>query len=467
MEDSYASLETLVRSGDDTFTGGVLADYYNGYGANDSLLGGGGNDTLLGESGNDILFGEAGNDSLLGGKGSDYIDGGVGDDQMIGGTGDDTYIVDSLTDAITESDASTITGGVDWVGASVSGYSLTSNVENLTLLSTATSGTGNGLANRLTGNGSNNILTGLAGNDTLIGQGGVDVLDGGDDNDYYIVGTATDTIQDSGGADTVQSSVAFDLSNALVAGGTAIEHLVYTGSGNVSLTGNAAQNSMTGAAGSDTLDGQAGIDTLIGGAGDDYYVLTTINTDVIVENEGSGTDTVLIDGTFSLSSWPDIENIELTAAVASVLTGNSQDNLIVGNILNDNIRGEGGDDTLTGTSAAGSGEIDTLTGGTGADLFVLGNSANVFYNNLPGTGDYASIRDFSVEQGDQLQLSGGATYFFDAGLGGMQSLLYRDADGNQILSAGDNLIADIIATGGGGENKNLVSSDLAKIAVYA
>jgi hypothetical protein len=32
---------------------------------------------------------------------------------------------------------------------------------------------------------------------------------------------------------------------------------------------------------------------------------------------------------------------------------------------------------------------------------------------------------------------------------------------------GDNLIADIIATGGGGENKNLVSSDLAKIAIYA
>jgi Ca2+-binding RTX toxin-like protein len=152
--------------------------------------------------------------------------------------------------------------------------------------------------------------------------------------------------------------------------------------------------------------------------------------------------------------------------VASVLTGNYQDNLIVGNILNDNIRGDVGDDTLTGTSAAGSGEIDTLTGGTGADLFVLGNSANVFYNNLPGTGDYSYIRDFSVEQGDQLQLSGGATYFFDAGTG-YQSLLYRDADGNQALTAGDNLIADIIATGGGGENKNLVSSDLAKIAIYA
>ena len=473
-EDSFASLETLVRSGDDTFTGGPLADFYNGYGGNDSLLGGGGDDTLLGESGNDRLFGEAGDDSLLGGKDADFIDGGLGADVMVGSLGDDTYIVDSLADVVTETDADTLTGGVDWVSASVDGYSLTANVENLTLLSPATSGTGNALGNRLTGNSSNNILTGLDGNDTLIGLGGVNVLDGGADDDYYIVDANTDTILDSGGfADTLQSSVEFDLSNPLVAGGTEIENLIYTGSSGVSLTGNELDNSITGSAGSDTLDGQDGTDTLIGGAGDDYYVLTTSDADLIVEEAGSGTDTVLIDGSFSISPWEYLENIELTAAVASILTGNSQDNMITGNVLNDNISGGGGNDTLSGTSAAGNGEIDTLTGGAGADLFVLGDSLAVFYNDLPGVGDYAFIRDFDVEQSDRLQLKNGATYLFAEGnifgdgIGGANSYLYNDTNLNSEIDGADRLIAAIIATGGAGENKNLLVSDLAKIAIYA
>ena len=468
MEDSYASLETLVRSGDDTFTGGVLADYYNGYGANDSLLGGGGNDTLLGESGNDILFGESGNDSLLGGKGSDYIDGGAGTDKMIGSTGDDTYIVDSLADVVTESDASTITGGVDWVGSSVSGYALTSNVENLTLLSPATSGTGNNLANRLTGNSSNNILTGLAGNDTLIGQGGVDVLDGGADNDYYIVDTATDTIQDSGGvADTVQSSVAFDLSNALAAGGTAIEHLVYTGSGNVSLTGNASQNSMTGAAGSDTLDGQAGIDTLIGGAGDDYYVLAVNDDDKIIDT--SGTDTALAIGTLSLatlSGGSSIENIQLTAG-SGTLTGNSLANTItgftgadylVGGTANDSLSGGGGNDTLVGSSssARGAREVDTLTGNAGIDIFVLGDSSSVYYD-ADGKTDYAIITDF-VKGTDLLQLNGVAgDYAFGPLTGGYYDLTYtvRISD----LTYTEELIAKV-------KGSVLVTGDIASISNF-
>jgi Ca2+-binding RTX toxin-like protein len=99
---SFASLTTLVRSGDDTFLGGALADFYNGYAANDSLLGGGNNDTLLGDFGNDSLFGQSGNDSLLGGTGSDYLDGGTGADTMLGGTGDDVYVVDALSDRVQE-----------------------------------------------------------------------------------------------------------------------------------------------------------------------------------------------------------------------------------------------------------------------------------------------------------------------------------------------------------------------------
>jgi Ca2+-binding RTX toxin-like protein len=433
MEDSYASLETLVRSGDDTFTGGLLADYYNGYGANDSLLGGGGNDTLLGDSGNDSLFGEAGNDSLLGGKGSDYIDGGVGDDQMIGGTGDDTFVVDALTDAVTEQ----ANEGTDLVIASVSGYALTANanLENLTLTGPAINGSGNALDNRLTGNAENNTLAGLAGDDTLDGGVGTDTLQGGANDDTYIVDNTNDTIEDSSGTDTVRTSASFDLSDTKVAGGTGIEHLLYTGTTTgVSLTGNINANSITGAAGSDTLDGKDGLNTLIGGAGNDFYVLAVNDDDKIVDT--SGTDTALAIGTLSLatlSGGSSIENIQLTAG-SGTLTGNSLANTItgftgadylVGGTANDSLSGGGGNDTLVGSSssARGAREVDTLTGNAGIDIFVLGDSSSVYYD-ADGESDYAIITDF-VKGTDLLQLNGVAgDYAFGSLTGGYYDLTY-------------------------------------------
>jgi Ca2+-binding RTX toxin-like protein len=433
MEDSYASLETLVRSGDDTFTGGVLADNYNGYGANDSLLGGGGNDTLLGESGNDSLFGEAGNDSLLGGKGSDYIDGGFGDDQMIGGTGDDIFVVDALTDAVTEQ----ANEGTDLVIASVSGYALTANanLENLTLAGTAINGSGNALDNRLTGNAENNTLTGLAGNDTLDGGVGTDTLDGGADDDTYIVDTKNDTIEDASGTDTVRASGDFDLSDAKVAGGTGIENLLYTGTTTgVSLVGNINANSITGAAGSDTLDGKDGLNTLVGGSGDDFYVLAVNDDDRIVDT--AGTDTALAIGTLSLatlSGGSSIENIQLTAG-SGTLTGNALSNTIggftgadylVGGTANDSLSGGGGNDTLVGSSssARGAREVDTLTGNAGIDIFVLGDSSGVYYD-ADGNNDYAIITDFGKGT-DLLQLNGVAgDYAFGSLTGGYYDLVY-------------------------------------------
>ena len=89
---------------------------------------------------------------------------------MVGGVGDDLpYVVDNVGDLVTEA----ASAGTDGVQSSVS-YTLTANVENLTLTGAAASnGTGNTLSNILTGNTGNNILTGAAGNDTYIyNQGG-------------------------------------------------------------------------------------------------------------------------------------------------------------------------------------------------------------------------------------------------------------------------------------------------------
>ncbi|HCZ16815.1 MAG TPA: type I secretion protein, partial [Candidatus Accumulibacter sp.] len=79
--------------------------------------------------------------------------------------GNDTYVIDNTGDVVTENAGE----GADLVRSSVS-YTLTANVENLTLTGTsALNGTGNTLNNVLTGNSGNNVLSGGTGADTLIG----------------------------------------------------------------------------------------------------------------------------------------------------------------------------------------------------------------------------------------------------------------------------------------------------------
>ncbi|EBW1603786.1 peptidase, partial [Salmonella enterica subsp. enterica serovar Kottbus] len=116
---------------------------------------------LLGMDGDDVLHGEGGNDLL---------EGGLGADSMFGGSGNDRFVVDNISDAITEY----ATEGLDSVTASVS-YVLGANIENMTLSgSRNVNATGNELANVLRGNSGNNIIGGGAGNDRLFGGAGRD-----------------------------------------------------------------------------------------------------------------------------------------------------------------------------------------------------------------------------------------------------------------------------------------------------
>ena len=54
----------------------------------------------------------------------------TGIDTITGGAGNDTYIVNNISDVITEATG----GGNDTVRTSLSGYTLAANVENLTFL---------------------------------------------------------------------------------------------------------------------------------------------------------------------------------------------------------------------------------------------------------------------------------------------------------------------------------------------
>ena len=101
--------------------------------------------------------------------------------QLLGGAGNDRYMVDVAGDVVTE----LANERIDTVLSSVN-YKLTDNVENLTLTSSAKTGTGNALNNVIVGNDAGNMLSGGAGDDRLEGGKGYDFLSGGTGVDVFV-----------------------------------------------------------------------------------------------------------------------------------------------------------------------------------------------------------------------------------------------------------------------------------------
>ena len=231
-------------------------------GAGDDILNGGAeDDTIDGQAGNDELHGGAGLDSLFGGAGNDYLDGGTGADTMAGGVGDDDYVVDNALDSVVEAAGE----GSDRVFSSVD-YTLTGNVENLTLISgsAAVIGIGNAERNEIFGNENNNILFGGDGFDFLHGGAGADTMTGGQGSDNYFVDSLLDTVIEAPGEgyDTINSEIDY----TVVANNT--ERLVLiAGSAAVSGTGDAQNNDIVGNENNNILSGLDGNDKLDGGRG--------------------------------------------------------------------------------------------------------------------------------------------------------------------------------------------------------
>ena len=288
-----AQRPTLISSaGNVTINIGTVIENAEGGSGNDNIVGNevaniltgnAGNDTLDGYDGNDTLSGNAGNDTLIGDVGNDILNGGIGADIMKGGDGSDTYTVDNVGDKVSETNAVASTGGTDTVNSSIS-YTLTANVENLSLTGTAAlNGIGNVLNNTLTGNAAANTLSSGAGNDTLNGGLGSDTLVGGLGNDLYIVDNSGDVVTEnaSSGADTVNSSITYTLT-------ANVENLGLTGTTALNGTGNVLNNTLIGNAAANTLNGGAGNDIILGGAGND--ILTGGNgTDKLTGGAGSDT----------------------------------------------------------------------------------------------------------------------------------------------------------------------------------
>jgi Ca2+-binding RTX toxin-like protein len=225
-----------------TFTGTAGNDLISSFSHSE------GGNLIYGLGGNDTLTGGAMADSIDGGTGNDTLNGGAGADSMSGGDGSDAYFVDNAADKVIESNATASTGGTDTVYSKLGAYTLTDNVEKGRILA---SGTAN-----LTGNSLNNTLYAGAGDNVLDGGLGTDLVSYYSATAGVTVSLATTALQATGGSG----------SDAL----KNVENL-YGSNYADSLAGNTGNNAINAGAGNDILTGGLGADKLTGGTGADRF----------------------------------------------------------------------------------------------------------------------------------------------------------------------------------------------------
>ena len=118
------------------------------------------------------------------------------------------------------------------------------------------------------------------------------------------------------------------------------------------------------------------MDALIGGGGNDTFVLGADNDTV---SDSSGIDTITSTITRTLASYAAIENLTLLGVAAINGTGNTLNNVIIGNEAANSLSGAGGNDTLIGGGGG-----DTLSGGTGDDVMTGGDGSDIYYVDTVG-----------------------------------------------------------------------------------
>ncbi|SEO08150.1 Hemolysin-type calcium-binding repeat-containing protein [Pseudorhodobacter antarcticus] len=223
-----------------------MAEVIMGYGGNDKITAGFGDDDIYGGTGNDFMRAGNGRDLIFGGDGNDVLDGQAGADTMFGGMGDDVYYIDDAGDVISVVGG----GGYDKVISDIS-HTLAASFEELWLAegTSAVTGTGNALDNKIVGNANANTLRGEAGADQLFGEDGDDFLFGGSGNDNLFGGAGSDHLYGDDGNDKLFGGV----------GG----NILFGGAGNDTLAAGSGGDVLTGGTGNDLLSGGAGADVFV------------------------------------------------------------------------------------------------------------------------------------------------------------------------------------------------------------
>ncbi|MFN4140372.1 CAP domain-containing protein [Aestuariivirga sp.] len=370
---------------------------------------------------------------------------------------------------------------------------LTQSSVNLSLIGIENiNGTGNGLGNTITGNAGNNALFGAAGNDTLRGGAGLDVFDGGEGDDVIHAESGDNLAGSTGGAGydklylTGNLPAGFDfaangfeelwVNGSLVASaasappaagseeppppvitedqtltGTAGADTLTGGTGNDTLSGLGGNDTLRGGAGNDQINGGTGADAMFGGNGSDAYFVDNTG-DVVDETGTDGVDTVFSSVSFSLADSArakgSVENLTLTGTGSVNATGNSLNNVIMGNAGANKLSGGSGIDTVS-YEKAGSGVTVTLastsaqsTGGGGSDTLsgfenltgsihadrLTGSSGN---NVLHGLGGNDTL---SGGYGNDVLIGGAGADRLIGGSGGDRFVFTSLADSGDLLT---------------------------------
>jgi Ca2+-binding RTX toxin-like protein len=387
------------------------------------ITGGQGGDGLNGTSGNDELNGDAGNDFLAGNGGMDTLTGGSGNDQLRaqigssfdGGDGNDSLLVfGSVTGpamTLRLSDLASATGVTlnGAVARNIEGISIeTTNANDVFIMDRA-----------------------LYGQNAFNGGGGIDRFVG--DFSYVnasIFFSTSGSIAINDFSTNSISSIDVFAEELWITTGNAFDRLTGGNFNDVFRT-RGGDDFLFGEGGNDKLEGGAGSDDIRGGAGIDWLDYSSSNAGVSVDLNSVSSNGILLQtvsgGHAAGDTVREMENV-IGSIFADVITGDGQNNELIG--------------------AAGG---DTLNGGAGFDFASYSSSTNGVVarldNSTTNTNDAAGDTYVNIEgligtlSNDLLVGEVGANYL--SALGGNDSLfgvggndsLFGD-DGSDTLEGG-------------------------------
>jgi Ca2+-binding RTX toxin-like protein len=408
------SISVFGQAGNDTLT----LNEANGALPKALIFGGAGNDTINGGSGADMLFGQAGNDTINGKGGNDFLFGGAGDDVLTGGDGDDQVFGEAGNDRMiwNPGDDTDLNEGGD----------------------------GNDTVEVNGGNGAEQF--------TVTPNGSRVRFDRVNPAPFSIdIGTSENLqVNMNGGDDT------FSASNGLA---TLIQITVDGDAGNDTITGGDGADRLLGGDGNDLIVGGRGNDAMLGGTGDDTFVWNPGDGSDTVEGQG-GTDTMRFNGA-NINEQIDISangpRVRFTRDVASIT-------MDLNGVERINFTALGGADKITVHDLSGTGVTDVnlnLGGNDGAiDTVVVEGTSGNDVISVSGSADSAQVFGLSATVSiagidptqDVLQVNAlaGDDVIEASGLGSPGIQLFEDGgDGNDILIGGD---GDDHLSGGPGDD---------------
>ena len=392
---------------------------------NDIVYGDGGDDLIFGENDRDLIFGGVGNDVISGGNHSDEIHGNDGNDSITGDAGDDQITGDLGDDRISGGDNNdTIAGneGNDSIFGDNGQDTITGDDGQDTIF-------GGNDNDTISGGADDDTISGDAGNDLIHGNEGNDAISGGLGNDNIYGDIGTDLIHGDDGADSISGGADDDLlygdgGNDSLFGDAGIDNL-YGGNGNDKLHGGDGNDNLYGEAGDDELYGENGDDYMVGGAGGDLMDGGAGVDLASYRDATSGISVSLKAGGWRGEAMGDrfknTENLE----------GTQFDDYLIGDDLDNEIRGLGGNDTIEGYDGN-----DTLDGGLGNDVLRGGAGKDILKGGSGNDSLDGGLGDDILEdlEGDNLLDAGEGNNTILTGNG--NNTIYA-GPGNDKITAGD------------------------------